>query len=277
MQSGGTALEEIIVSARKRDESVLDVPVAINVFTAADIEAAGIERPQDFIDLTPNMSLVQTQNQGTSFVTVRGISQARNSEPSVAVLIDGVLMANPSQFNQELVDIESIQVLKGPQGALIRSQRHWWRDHRQYASSRRTRSRAASPPATSPVPARGCVAASAVRSADTLKYRAAFRISKPMATSIMRSWTRRRIPSATCRLGCACCGSRRRVSLPTLRFNSSQVDTQALYFNITESVNDTSLPVRVNNRGVNERDMYGVSLKMDYETGAGTLTSVSFL
>ena len=49
---------------------------------------------------------------------MRGISQARNSEPSVAVLIDGVLMANPSQFNQELFDIESIEVLKGPQGAL---------------------------------------------------------------------------------------------------------------------------------------------------------------
>src|SRR4030095_13745521 len=85
---------------------------------AADIQAAGIERPQDFIDLTPNMTMVQTQNQGTSFVTVRGISQARNSEPSVAVLIDGVAMANPSQFNQELIDIESIQVLKGPQGGI---------------------------------------------------------------------------------------------------------------------------------------------------------------
>src|SRR5688500_6384633 len=113
-----TSLEEVIVTARKRDEASLDVPVAVNVFTAADIAAAGIERPQDFIDLTPNMTLVQTQNQGTSFVTVRGISQARNSEPSVAVLIDGVAMANPSQFNQELVDIESIEVLKGPQGAL---------------------------------------------------------------------------------------------------------------------------------------------------------------
>src|SRR5690606_19896805 len=80
--------------------------------------AAGITRPQDFIALTPNMTMVQTQNQGTSFITVRGISQARNSEPSVAVLIDGVLMANPSQFNQELYDIEHIEVLKGPQGAL---------------------------------------------------------------------------------------------------------------------------------------------------------------
>src|SRR6187431_420585 len=114
----GGVTETVSVTARRRDESSLDVPVAINAFTAADIKAAGIDRPQDFIALTPNMSLVQTQNQGTSFVTVRGISQARNSEPSVAVLIDGVQMANPSQFNQELFDIDTIQVLKGPQGAL---------------------------------------------------------------------------------------------------------------------------------------------------------------
>src|SRR5262252_8645594 len=115
--SAGT-LEEVVVTARKRDESLHDVPVTVNAFSSAEIEAAGIERPQDFVALTPNVTLVQTQNQGTSFITVRGISQARNSEPSVAVLVDGVQMANPSQFNQELYDIDSIQVLKGPQGAL---------------------------------------------------------------------------------------------------------------------------------------------------------------
>src|SRR6185312_634535 len=112
------ALEEVVVTARKRDESLHDVPVAVNAFSAAEIESAGIQRPQDFIQLTPNMTMVQTQNQGTSFITVRGISQARNSEPSVAVLIDGVAMANPSAFNQELFDVEHIEVLKGPQGAL---------------------------------------------------------------------------------------------------------------------------------------------------------------
>src|SRR5262245_1383979 len=116
--ASGDTLEEIVVTARKRDESLHDVPVAVNAFSAADIQSAGIERPQDFIALTPNVTMVQTQNQGTSFITVRGISQARNSEPSVAVLIDGVLLANPSQFNQELYDIEHIEVLKGPQGAL---------------------------------------------------------------------------------------------------------------------------------------------------------------
>ena len=113
-----TELEEIVVTARKRDEALLDVPVAVSAFNAQEIESAGIVRPQDFIALTPNMTMVQTQNQGTSFIVVRGISQARNSEPSVAVVIDGVAMANPSQFNQELFDVESIEVLKGPQGAL---------------------------------------------------------------------------------------------------------------------------------------------------------------
>ena len=63
------------------------------------------------------MTLVETQNVGNSFITIRGISQARNSEPSVAVLVDGVLETNPYEFNQELYDIKQIEVLKGPQGA----------------------------------------------------------------------------------------------------------------------------------------------------------------
>src|SRR6185312_10840810 len=66
----------------------------------------------------PNMTLVETQNAGNAFVVVRGISQARNSEPSVAVLVDGVLETNPAEFNQQLFDLDQIEVLKGPQGAL---------------------------------------------------------------------------------------------------------------------------------------------------------------
>jgi outer membrane receptor protein involved in Fe transport len=73
--------ETITVTARRRDESSLDVPGAINAFSAAEIKAAGIDRPQDFVALTPNMSLVQTQNQGTSFVTVRGIRRRATASP----------------------------------------------------------------------------------------------------------------------------------------------------------------------------------------------------
>jgi iron complex outermembrane receptor protein len=115
-QAGG--LEEIIVTARMRAESSVDAPAQIKAFTAEEIAAAGIEKPHDFIALTPNMTIVQTQNPGNSFITIRGISQARNSDMPVAVVVDGVVMTNPAQFNQQLFDIEQIEVLKGPQGAL---------------------------------------------------------------------------------------------------------------------------------------------------------------
>src|SRR3954471_17596265 len=111
-------LDEVLVTARRRSETFKDVPITVNVFTKESIESAGIQKPSDFIALVPNMTLVETQNAGNAFVTVRGISQARNSEPSVAVLVDGVLETNPAEFSQELFDIEQIEVLKGPQGAV---------------------------------------------------------------------------------------------------------------------------------------------------------------
>src|SRR5579863_7765671 len=111
-------LTEIVVTARKREESLQNVPVAEDAFTEQTIKSAGIESPRDFVAMVPNMTLVETQNVGNSFITIRGISQARNSEPSVAVLVDGVLESNPYEFDQELTDIKDIEVLKGPQGAL---------------------------------------------------------------------------------------------------------------------------------------------------------------
>src|SRR6516162_6668657 len=117
-QASQPALEEVVVTARKREEALLNVPVTMAVFTQQTIESAGIEAPRDFVALVPNMTLVEVQNVGNSFITIRGISQARNSEPSVAVLIDGVLEPNPYEFDQELNDVTSIEVLKGPQGAL---------------------------------------------------------------------------------------------------------------------------------------------------------------
>ena len=98
-------MEEVVVSARKRAESLEESPVSVSVFTTEDLESAGIETARDFIALTPNVTLVETQNAGNAFINVRGVSQARNSEMSVAVLVDGVLMANPAQFTQQLFDI----------------------------------------------------------------------------------------------------------------------------------------------------------------------------
>jgi iron complex outermembrane receptor protein len=111
-------LEEVVVSARKVDESLQDVPIAMSVFTSSDIEDAGIQRPEDFIALTPNVVMANTVNVGDTLVTIRGITSTRDAESNFAFVVDGVLQTNPNAFNRELLDIAQIEVLKGPQGAL---------------------------------------------------------------------------------------------------------------------------------------------------------------
>lgn len=117
-QAGAQVIEEIVVTARMRGETLHDVPVTVNAISAQDIEDAGIQKPGDYLALIPNVTIVEAQNAGTSFITIRGITQVRNNEPPVAVAVDGMLQTNPNQFNQTLLDIQQIEVLKGPQGAL---------------------------------------------------------------------------------------------------------------------------------------------------------------
>jgi iron complex outermembrane receptor protein len=270
---GGMA-ETITVTPRRRDEASLDVPGAINAFTQADIKTAGIDRPQDFVALTPNMSLVQTQNQGTSFVTVRGISQARNSEPSVAVLIDGVQMANPSQFNQELFDIDTIQVLKGPQGALYGRNAIGGaiiintKNPGDVFHGNVTLGSDSGPGIT----VRGGMGGPI---SDKLKYiaSASFLDTKGYIRNVFLNEDADPFRDVSGRLRLLWEPSNELSA--DVRVYASGVRTQALYFNITESVNDTSLPVRVNNEGVNERNLFGTSLKLDYVKPQGTLTSIT--
>src|SRR6056300_1769411 len=111
-------LEEVVVSARKVNENLQDVPIAMSVFTSSDIEDAGIQRPEDFIALTPNVVMANTVNVGDTLVTIRGITSTRDAESNFAFVVDGVLQTNPNAFNRELLDIAQIEVLQGPQGAL---------------------------------------------------------------------------------------------------------------------------------------------------------------
>jgi iron complex outermembrane receptor protein len=108
---------EIIVTGLKRDQRLLEAPVAVSVFSAELIEQAGIQRPTDFLQLTPNVSFNQSINRTDFFVTIRGQTSVRNAEPSVRIIVDGVPLSQPSEFVQELVDIEQIEILRGPQGA----------------------------------------------------------------------------------------------------------------------------------------------------------------
>lgn len=110
--------EDIIVTGTKRDTTLVDTPVAVQVFTELQIEKAGIQRPADYLNLTPNVTFIQANHAGEAFVNIRGQASVRQSESAVAVVIDGVQLATQNEFNGDLFDIEQIEVLKGPQGAL---------------------------------------------------------------------------------------------------------------------------------------------------------------
>ncbi|MFC7050912.1 TonB-dependent receptor [Emcibacter nanhaiensis] len=111
-------LEEVIVTARRRAESLSDVPGTVTALTQSTLEAAGVERAADFIALTPGVSMVDTSEVGDTQVNIRGINGARDAENSFAYIIDGVLYTNPAAFNREYTDLTQIEVLKGPQGAI---------------------------------------------------------------------------------------------------------------------------------------------------------------
>ncbi len=114
----GGVFEEIVVNARFRDERLQDVPETVQAFSSEDVRNANINSIEDVGSLIPNFALTKSQDAGLVAINIRGIGQVRNGEPPLAIVIDGVQLSHPDQIRQPLFDISSIQVLKGPQGAL---------------------------------------------------------------------------------------------------------------------------------------------------------------
>ena len=112
-------IDEIIVTSRYRAEKLSDIPDSITAFTAADIERHRIERINRVAELTPNLRFSDDQEVGVSTLVIRGVRQNRGTgQPPVSFRIDGVSATNNLLTTQELFDIESVDVLRGPQGAL---------------------------------------------------------------------------------------------------------------------------------------------------------------
>jgi len=112
-------MEEIIVTARQRSESLEKVPASITAFTTETLQNAGVHRAQDFVAMTPGVSIVTgTAEVGDTQVNIRGINGARDAENSFAYIVDGILLTNPAAVNREYVNLQQIEILKGPQGAL---------------------------------------------------------------------------------------------------------------------------------------------------------------
>lgn len=116
------SLEEIVVTAQKRQERLQDVPVSV---TALSSEQIVNQRIVDFSDLTraaPSLTITQTTSSPNNSIILRGIGTFALSigvEPSVAVIIDDLPVVQQAQAFDNLADLERIEVLKGPQGTLF--------------------------------------------------------------------------------------------------------------------------------------------------------------
>jgi iron complex outermembrane receptor protein len=114
---------EIIVSARRRDESLQDTPVAITAVNAAMLENKAAVNVGDLTGAAPNL-LITNQNSGAAAanLSIRGLTYAdieKSQEPTVGVVVDGVFIGTSTGQFFDFFDIEQIEVLRGPQGTLF--------------------------------------------------------------------------------------------------------------------------------------------------------------
>ena len=125
-ESTGGQLAEVVVTAQKRAENIQDVPIAITAYSESDLRTKGITDIGGLSRLTPNVNLdTGSPFSGSNSVlsaSIRGIGQddfAFNLDPGVGVYVDGVYYARTVGANQNLLDVERIEILKGPQGTLF--------------------------------------------------------------------------------------------------------------------------------------------------------------
>jgi len=120
-QEEGFSIEEVVVTAQKRTERLVDVPVAISVFSASSIEQTGVRELREISGYMPNVQ-ISSGNDFRSTVTIRGVgASSRNIgfDSRVGVYVDGVYVGQSPAINQELLNLERVEVLRGPQGTLF--------------------------------------------------------------------------------------------------------------------------------------------------------------
>src|SRR5579863_973431 len=120
------SLEEIVVTAEKRTENIQEVPIAITAFSESELRAKGATDIHSLSTLTPNVNLdAGSPFSGSNSVlsaSIRGIGQddfAFNLDPGVGIYLDGVYYARTVGANQNLLDVDRVEILKGPQGTLF--------------------------------------------------------------------------------------------------------------------------------------------------------------
>jgi iron complex outermembrane recepter protein len=118
-QEAAVSEGDIIVTARRQNEKLQDVPASVSVLTSATLERTGAKLAADFVQLTPGVTIVtSTAEVGDTQINIRGLNGARDAESNVALVVDGILKTNTAALNQNQGLLEQVEVLKGPQGAL---------------------------------------------------------------------------------------------------------------------------------------------------------------
>jgi iron complex outermembrane receptor protein len=114
--------QDIIVTARRREESLLDVPIAVTAFTGAQLEANGAIDITDLSNVTPNVTLETSRGTNSTLTAfVRGVGQqdpVAGFEAGVGIYLDDVYLNRPQAAVLDIYDVERIEVLRGPQGTL---------------------------------------------------------------------------------------------------------------------------------------------------------------
>ncbi|MET0371781.1 MAG: TonB-dependent receptor [Sphingobium sp.] len=122
-ESSGNTLDEIVVIARKVAENQQDVPVAITAFSGQQLQEQSALRVADIQRLTPGLYIREAQSTNTAATfSMRGQVQTdvlATLDPSVGVYVDGLYWARAYGINSDLLDVASVQSLKGPQGTLF--------------------------------------------------------------------------------------------------------------------------------------------------------------
>jgi iron complex outermembrane receptor protein len=120
--SEGTALQEVVVSARKREEPLQDVPIAVTALDANALAQNHVDNVEDLTSIAPDLMISKSQGSANSAaVFIRGIGQDNStilSENGVGIYIDGVYLARQIGSLVDLVDVDQVEVLRGPQGTL---------------------------------------------------------------------------------------------------------------------------------------------------------------
>jgi iron complex outermembrane receptor protein len=120
--TGPAVLEEVVVSARKREENARDVPISFVSMSSRDIEDQGATDLKSLTNSVPNVIIGTSDQDRRQNIVIRGISTVARSigqETGVAVYLDGVYTGRTETYNQQLADIDRVEFLRGPQGTLF--------------------------------------------------------------------------------------------------------------------------------------------------------------